>query len=143
MNAWRIAIYIFAVHMLFLVAVNANIPISCNSDNTACTYFTDTTIATTTLPDIISGQVDESQYQSAKIESNIFGYDVVQNVVTAINKLISTLLFMITGAFNLVRFFFGASPLTFYMGILLQGIVEIFYLAAILDKIRSGSGSLR
>lgn len=138
MNAYRIAIFVLLVEGSIILAGFANIPVACNPDRSECVFFSETLIGTTTVVDIINNEFEEGQYKNTRIEENIFTVDVWQTAATTLDKIVSILVFAGTGVFSLTRFFFGVSTLTFWMGAILQVVVDFFILKAAVDMIRSG-----
>jgi hypothetical protein len=138
MNAYRIAIAILMIQTMIILAGFANIPVSCNPDLSSCVYFSETLVGTTTIYEVINGQFEQGQYKTTRIETNIFTVDVWQTAAVTVDKAINILNFSATGVFSLVRFFFGVSELTFWIGTAMQVVAHFFLVKAFVDMIRSG-----
>lgn len=139
MNAYRIALAVLLIQSSIIIAGFANIPVTCTPpDNTQCVFFSETLVGSSTIYNIINNEFDEGQYRTTRIETNIFTVDVWQTAATTLNKIVSILVFSATGVFSLIRFFFGVSELTFWIGSAMQVVVHLFLLKAFVDMIRSG-----
>lgn len=143
MNAWRIALAVFLLQSSIILAGFANIPVSCDpADQSQCLYFSETLVASTSVAAIINGEVDDSQYKTARIETDIFNTDVYTATTIAVDKGVSIMAFAGVGVFSLVRFFFGWTTLTFWMGVLMQAVVHYFYLRTLVSIIKEGKGEV-
>lgn len=138
MNVYRIALAVLLIQSSIIVAGFANIPITCNPSRSECVFFSETLVGSSTIFNIINNEFEDGQYRTTRIETNIFTVDVWQTAATTLNKIVSILVFSATGVFSLIRFFFGVSELTFWIGSAMQVIVHLFLLKAFVDMIRSG-----
>jgi hypothetical protein len=138
MNMWKILMYIFFLQLGITVVTFAQIPLTCNSDGTACVYFDADTLRSTEMEDIISNQVNENQYRSTQIKTDIFRTDVLTATSTVLNIITNVFYMSLFGLYAFITFIFGNNGVAVALGVGMQTLIYIFYARAFADVIKLG-----
>lgn len=141
MNVHRIALFILILQASVIIVTAANIPLKCTSDNSACIYFSASTVNSQTIQNIISDQVDEKEYTSTQVETDITT-DLYTSTALTLEKITSITFFAIFGVYTMIVFFFGRSAVIVAIAGTLQTVVYYFYIRSIVSVIKEGKGDI-
>lgn len=141
MNIYRIAIFMFLINLALTLITLANVPITCNSTGTGCIFFSADTMSSTSMSQILSGNIKDGQYKSVQIETNI-DQDLYTATAAGLGVLVNFIYVAILGMYLLVPFFFGSNALTIGFGLGLQSLVWFFYGRSLLGLIKLGGGDV-
>ena len=141
MNIWRLTLFLLLLNMSIYVIGEAQVPIKCNAAGTSCIYFGNDIIGTTTLPDIIMDNVDESNYKAVQVEADVAA-DIYTATATAINKAGQTITFSLHSVYSIIIFIAGGGAVSFALAVMYQCGVYFFYARYAISLIKEGSGEI-
>jgi len=141
MNVFRIALLVFLVQEVILIASVASIPLACNSAQTNCVYFNVSTISSTTMADLMQTEIEEDEYKSTQIASDI-EQDESLDIGKAINIAKELIYGHVFGLKSIITFIFGNGAVATAIGSLFQAIVYFFYSILLLNIVRFAGGKI-
>ena len=141
MNIWRIALFLLLLNGAFIVVGEARIPIKCDAAETSCVYFDNDLIGSTTLPDILEGNIADKSYKVVHVEADV-AVDVYTATATALSKLGQYIIFTVTFVYAMIIFIFGVSSLTIAIGVMFQSAIYFFILRSVVSIIKEGQGEM-
>jgi len=140
-NVWKLSLFLLLLNLSLYVVGEANIPIRCDSAGTSCLYFNVGTIGTTTLSDIMEGNVDDSSYKAVQIEAEVTA-DMYTATATAISKAGQSIVFSLYCVYSIVVFIMGYSPVGVAIAVTLQAGVYFFYSYYVISLVKESSGDI-